>query len=147
MIWLVNSSLYFYSITSQHNISNRKIQLCQGRTEWCQQITVQEHLFDEFVLVHLTFGSCTSPTETSPFTYHPFNGPGMCAVDNFQRLIFGNSQSPENFKRKPEIVSLPTSFTGKCKIQINVYVYIYIEHHLRGRWHSPISKKVLTCHR
>ena len=64
--------------------------------------------FWELTLVHLTVGSCTSPTDTSPFTYHPFNGPGMCAVYNFQRLIFVNSQSPDKFTRKPKIVSLPT---------------------------------------
>ena len=29
----------------------------------------------EFALVHLTFGSCTSPTDTYHFTYHPFNAP------------------------------------------------------------------------
>ena len=35
-----------------------------------QQITVQEHLFGEFALAPLTFGPCTSPTDTFPFTYH-----------------------------------------------------------------------------
>ena len=35
-----------------------------------QQITVQEHHFGDFELAHLTFGSYTSPTETTPFTYH-----------------------------------------------------------------------------
>ena len=33
----------------------------------------------------------------------------MCPVDNLQRLIFGNSQSPDNFTGKPKKVSLPTS--------------------------------------
>ena len=109
MIWLVNSSLYFFLITFQRYFSNRKTQLCQGRTQWCQQISVQEHIFGEFSLVHLIFGSCTSPTDTFSFTYHPFNGPGMCAVDNFQRFRFGNSQSPEKFTGNPKIVSLSTS--------------------------------------
>ena len=35
-----------------------------------QQITVQEHIFGEFALAPLTFEPCTSPTDTSPFTYH-----------------------------------------------------------------------------
>ena len=70
---------------------------------------MDEHLFSEFALAHPTFGLCTYPTETFHFTYHPFNGPEMCAVDNFQRSIFGNSQSPEKFTGKPKIVSLPTS--------------------------------------
>ena len=34
-----------------------------------------EHLVGEFALVHLTFGSCTSPTNSVHFTYHPFNAP------------------------------------------------------------------------
>ena len=34
-----------------------------------QQITVQEHIFGEFTLAPLTFGPCTSPTDTFPFTY------------------------------------------------------------------------------
>ena len=109
LIWLVNSSLSFYLISSQRDFSNRKKQWCQGRTKWCQKITVLEHLVGEFALVHLNFGSCTSPTDTFPFTYHPFNGPGMCAVDNLQRLIFGNSRSPDKF-------------TGTRKTQIIVYV-------------------------
>ena len=133
MIWLVNSSLFFYPITLQREFSNRKTQLCQGRTQWCQQITVQEYLFGGFVLVHLTFGSCTSPTEKFPFAYFSFSGPGIYVVDNIQRLIFGNSQSPEKF-------------TGEGKTQIKIYVYICILHHLQGQWHIPISRNVLTCH-
>ena len=34
-----------------------------------QKIIVEEHLFGEFALAILTFGSCTSPTDTFPFTY------------------------------------------------------------------------------
>ena len=36
------------------------------------------------------------------FTYHPFNGPGMCAVDNFQRLRFCSlpTSSQESVKHK-----------------------------------------------
>ena len=34
-----------------------------------QKITVKEHLFGEFALTTLTFGPCTSPTDTFPFTY------------------------------------------------------------------------------
>ena len=108
MILLVNISLYFYPITSQHDFSNRKTHLCQWRTQWCQQITVQEHIFDEFALVHLTFGLFTSPTDAFYFTYHIFNRPVMCAVDNFQRLRFGNIQSPKKFKGKPKIMITTT---------------------------------------
>ena len=109
MILLVRSSLYFYPISSQRDIYNRKTQLFQERTQWCQQIIAQEHIFGEFALVHLTFGSCTYPTDTFPFTYQSFKGPGMCAVENFQGFIFGNSRSPNKFIGKPKIVSLTTS--------------------------------------
>ena len=61
-----------------------------------QQITVQEHIFGEFALVPLTFGPCTSPTDTFPFTYHfssvsipicqSLNCSPICAVDNYQRF-------------------------------------------------------------
>ena len=102
-----------------------------------QQLTVQEHLFGEFSLVHLTFGSCTSPTDTFTFTYHPFNFRAMCAVDDFERLRFGNSQSHNKFTGKPKIVSHLTSSQESLKQKVNVY--IYIAHHIQGQWHSPIS--------
>ena len=34
-----------------------------------QQINVKEHLFGESALATLTFGSCTSPTDTFTFNY------------------------------------------------------------------------------
>ena len=102
IIWLVNSSLYFYLVTSEREFSNCKKKWCQGRNQWCQQITVQEHIFGEFAIVHLTFGTCTSPTDTFHFTYHSFIGPGMCSVDNFRRLRFGSlpTSSQESVKHK-----------------------------------------------
>ena len=33
------------------------------------QIIVEEYIFGEFALTTLTFGLCTSPTDTFPFTY------------------------------------------------------------------------------
>ena len=55
---------------------------------------MQEHLFSEFALTPLTFGLCTSPTDTFPFTYHfpsvpipirqPLNYSPICTVENFQ---------------------------------------------------------------
>ena len=115
-IILVNSALSFYHIIPQHNFFNNKKQWCQGRTQLSsvfsqtqlQKITGEEQIFGELAFVHLTFGSCTSPTATFPFTYH-------LRVDNFKRLIFGKSQPPDKF-------------TGKPKTQINIY--IYIAHHL-----------------
>ena len=71
--------------------------------------------------MHLTFGSCTSPTDTFTFTYHPFNGPGMCAVEIFQRLRFGNSQSPDKFTGKPKKMTITTKLlTGRRRIRYEV---------------------------
>ena len=103
-IWLVNRYQYFYVISSQCKFSNRKnscvreelIDLPFFLQTQLQQITVQEHLFGEFALALLTFGPCTSPTETSTFTYHflyvyiticqCLNCSPICAVENLQRL-------------------------------------------------------------
>ena len=60
----------------------------------------------------------------------------MCAVDDFQRLIFENSQSSDKFAWKPKIVSDPNISQERLKEQINVY--IYIAHHIRGQWHILI---------
>ena len=56
-----------------------------------QQITVQEPVFCEFALTPLTFGPCTSPTDSFPFTYHfpfvsipisqPLNCSPICRVE------------------------------------------------------------------
>ena len=110
MIWLVNIFLYFYSIILQHEFSNRKMQLCQVRSQWFQQITVQEYLYGESAILHLTFGSCTSPTDNFPSTYHPFNVPSMWAVENFQCFRFGDIQSPDKFTGKPKRTTIMTKF-------------------------------------
>ena len=48
------------------------------------------------------------------FSLHlpPHKRPGMCAVDNFQRLRFGNSRSPDKF-------------TGKCKQWFVFYAFLW----------------------
>ena len=42
------------------------------------------------------------------FAYPSFNGCAVFEVDDFQRLIFDNSQSSNNFSGKPKTVSHPT---------------------------------------
>ena len=114
-ILLVNISLYISPITFHHDVSNHITQLYQGRTQRCQKLTLEEHIFGQFALAHLTFGSCTSPTYTFPFTYLSFKGTGMWTVDNFQHLIFGNSQSPNQFTGNPKIVIHLTSVQDSPK--------------------------------
>ena len=53
--------------------------------------------------------SCTSPLVSSPPQLPPPPSPTTCAVDDFQRLRFGDSQSPNKFTGNPKIVSHPTS--------------------------------------
>ena len=107
--WIVNSSLSFYPITSQHEFYNRKTQLCQVRTQRCcvflpmklQKITVQEHIFGG--LARPLPLVCSTPQPTlSP-------SPTTCTVDDFQRLIFGNRQSLKKFTEKTKIVGHPKS--------------------------------------
>ena len=130
--WLI--ALYIF-ISLVPNASFLIVKNSSGREEVSD---VNKSLCRNIFLVSLCL--CTSPLvrvppqlNPPPFNYHPSNGPGMCAADNYQRLRFSNSRSPDKF-------------TGKRKTQIIIYVYIYIAHHLRGQWHSSISWKVLTCH-
>ena len=102
-----------------------------------QQITVQEHLFNEFALAHPTFGLCTSQNYTFTFTYHPFNDHTMCTIDDLQHLIFGNSQPSDKISGKTKIVSHLNISQESLKQKINVD--IYIAHNLQGQWHILIS--------
>ena len=103
-IWLINISLSFYAITLQRKFYNHNTQLCQWRTQRCcvflqkqlQLIIVQEYIFGGFAIATPTFGLCTSPADTFPFTYHfPsvyihiikfFKYRPICAADTFQRF-------------------------------------------------------------
>ena len=115
--------------------------------------------FCEFVLVSLTFGSCNSPTDTFPFTYHPSNSPGMCVVDNLQRLRFGNSQPPEKFTgptSSQEIIKHKSTFkfkfTLRTRYEVNgIYIakcsypfQLTVEHNVK--FLSLIGYKLVTSY-
>ena len=103
-IWLINSTLSFYLIISHCEFFNRKksgvkeelSNILSFHMTQLQQITVEEHIFGEFALANLTFGMCTSTTDTVPFTYeflslpssnsHPLKCSPIYRVDNFQRF-------------------------------------------------------------
>ena len=87
------------------------------------------------------------PTDTSYFIYHPFNGPSMYTVDNFQCLRFGNSQSPDKFIGKPKIVSLPTSSHESVKHKSTFMLTFTLHTIYEVNGTPPISQNVLTCHR
>ena len=73
--------------------------------------------------------SCTSTLVCAPPQQKILPSSTTCAVDNFQRLRFGNIWSSDKFTENPKIFSHPTisQFTG-AKTQINIY--IYVAHHL-----------------
>ena len=74
-IKLANSTLFFYLISSQHEfliIVNSDVREELSYLPFfiqtqLQKITMEEHIFGAFAFVHLTFSSCTSPTETPPY--------------------------------------------------------------------------------
>ena len=102
MIWLVNSTLSFIPLV--HNASFKIIMNSGVRIELnylpfslliqLQKNIVEEHLFGVFSLATLTFGTCTSPTDTFPFNYlftsvtiyicYPLNCSTIWVIDNFQ---------------------------------------------------------------
>ena len=59
--------------------------------------------------------SCTSPLVGAPPQMTLSPSPTTCAVDDFQHLRFGNSQSPDKFTGKPKIVSHPTISKERLK--------------------------------
>ena len=64
-------------------------------------------LWKKIVLVSLH--SCTSTLISAPPQLPLPPSPTICAVNDFQCLRFGNSQSPNKFTRKPKIVIHTTS--------------------------------------
>ena len=59
--------------------------------------------------------SFTSPLVRAPPQLPISPSPTTSGVDNFQHLIFGNSQSPDKFTGKPKIVSHPKSSQKSLK--------------------------------
>ena len=78
----------------KHNCVREKLSDVVFLLTQLQQITVQEHMFGDFTLAPLIFGSCTSPTDTFPFNYQfpsmsihiPLNCSPVCEEDNFQQF-------------------------------------------------------------
>ena len=57
-----------YLIVKHSCVREELIDLYFSLQTQLQQITVKEHIFGEFALAPLTFGPCTPPTDTLPFT-------------------------------------------------------------------------------
>ena len=80
---------------------------------------------------------CTSPLVCAPPQLELFTSPNTPSTPHKRR----GRQFPTLY-----ICKSPEKFTGKSKTIINVYVYIYIAHHLRGQWNSSVYQNMLSCH-
>ena len=122
-IWLVNSSLSFYPISSQREFYNRK------NSDVREEVSdVNKSLFKNICLVISLL--CTSPLVRAPPQLTLFTSPNTPSTpQNVRGIQF----------RTLEILQSPDKFTEKRKTQINMYVYIYFARHLRGQWNSYMS--------
>ena len=109
-IWLVNSSLSFYLISSQHEFSNLKN---SGVRE--EFSGVNKQLCNNILLASSRL--CTSPLVNAPPQLTLLTSPTTPSTPRHMR----DRQFPTL-----EICQSPDKFTGKRKIQINIYVYIYM---------------------
>ena len=106
----VNSTLTFYLVSSQREFLTIKTVVSGNNLvifHFFFRHNCNKSLWQNIFLVisHL----CASPLVRAPPQLPLSPSSTTCAVDNFQLLIFGNSQSPDKFTGKPTIVSHPTS--------------------------------------
>ena len=130
-ILLVNSSLSFYLITLQRDFPIVKNSCVREEVS-----DVNKSLSKNIFLVSLRL--CILPLVRAPPQLTLLTSPTTPSTTWHVR---GRQFSTL------DICQSPDKFTGKRKIQINNYIYIYIAHHLRGQWHNSISRKALTCHK
>ena len=138
-IWLVDSSLSFYLITSQHKFSNRRKTVVSrkklvmltnhcGRTSFWWVWACAPHLW----FVHL-------PNWHFSLHLPSPHRPGMCAVENFQRLIFGSllTSSQESLKHKSMFTF---TFTLRTIYEVNVTTRYF-----ERRWPSTNNDAILAA--
>ena len=117
-IWLVNSSVYFYPISLQREISNHKNSDVRKKSEMSTNHCARTYFWWVCACApQLWFMNLPNWHFSLHLTPHKL--PVMCTVGNFQQLIFG---------------SLLKSSEENCITQINIYVYVYIAQHLRSQW-------------
>ena len=120
--WLIGIYLVL-SLVRNASFLIVKSSCVRGRSQWRQQITVQN-----IFLVSLRL--CISPLVCAPTQLTLFTSPTTPSTPRHMRGI--------QF-RTLEILQSPDKFTVKRKTQINIYVYIYFVHHLQGKWHSYMN--------
>ena len=96
---------------------------------------VKKSLCKNICLVSLRL--CTSPLVCAPPQLTPFTSPTTPSMPRHMR----GRKFPTL-----EVWQSPDKFTRKSKTKINVYLYIYIAHHLWGQCHSSIYRRMLTWH-
>ena len=137
-IWLVDSSISFYLISLQREFSNRKKTIVSGkksvmstnhcaRTSCWQVPACAPHL----CLVHL-------PNWHFSLHLPPLQRPGICAVENFQRFIFG---------------SLPTSSQERVKQELTFTFTLHTIYEVNGTsryiercWPATNNDAILTLY-
>ena len=91
--------------------------------------------------------SFTSPLVRSPHQLPIFPSPTTCAVENYQRLRFGNSQSPGEFTGTPTIFSHPTSSLERLKQKSTFTLELRIIYpSMRSTAHTDISPDIKNTH-
>ena len=89
------------------------------------------------IIFLVSLHSRTSPLVFESTQLKLYPSPTTSAVDDFQRLRFGNSQSPNKFTGKPKIVSHPKSSQERLKYK-SMFTFT-----LRNIYPSTIS---MACH-
>ena len=74
------------------------------------------------------------------FTYHLFNALGICAVENFQRFIFGSLPTSSQEK-----VKLESTFTFTFKL-CTIYEVNFIAQYLESCWPATNNDAILTLY-
>ena len=133
-------------------LTNHIKQWCQGRMRnsvFPSDTTATNHCGRTYFLV--SSHSRPSPLVRAPPQLTLFPSPNTCAVDDFQRLRFGNSQSPEKFTGNPKIFSHPISSQESLKHKSTfTFTLRTIYPSTRSMAQPDIKdiyqRRVLTCH-
>ena len=75
------------------------------------KITLKEHIFGEFALATLTFGPCTSTSDTFPFTYH-FPSVPISISEPFYCIPIFTVHNLQRFQRQINILDDPRRRRG-----------------------------------
>ena len=151
MIWLVNSYLFFTQLPC--NASFLIVKHSCVREELSDVLFFFGHNFNKALCKNTLLVSLNlriSPLVRAPPQLKIPPSPNNRAVDNFQRFIFGNSQSPDKFIGKPKIVSHP-KISQKILKHKSMFtftlrtIYPYLRSMARDSYKSIHQQIILNC--